>query len=316
MLELKLFGTGQACYLGRPLPGFPSQQASLVLCYLLLNRHHPHHREQLAAVFWSDYPTHTSRKYLRNALWRLRQALQAVNASPDSYLAISDDSVSFLTSSLYALDVETFEETVSPYQDVSGGSLTAEQAASLERAASSYGGDLLEGIYEDWCLYDRERLSLLHLSVLGKLVVFHATHGTCERGIAYGERILAHDNTREKVHRQLMCLHWLAGDRNAALAQYKRCAQILREELGIPPMKQTKLLYEQMLHNRFDPATWPGHHSAPSSGLDEPGGSMQPLAEHALQKLQHLQAMIEETGTELRHVERLISKALLDSQSL
>ena len=330
MLELQLFGTGQARYCDQPLPGFPNQQSYLLLCYLLLNRHHPHHRERLAALFWSEYPTTTSRKYLRNALWRLRHALQSVGAPVDEYLLISDDSVSLLTPSRYWLDVEVFETTITRYQDLSGQESTPEQAAHLEEAVDLYVGDLLEGVYEDWCLYDRERLSLLHLNALSKLIVFHELNGTYERGLAYGERILARDHTREKVHRQMMRLHWLLGDRNAALAQYKRCVQVLREDLGIPPMEETRLLYEQMVHSQFDPSTTlrpgsgqgsghrpasrPVRHDDPLSVLIESDDSIQPLAEHALQKLQHLQAIIEETGTELRHIEHLISKALLHAR--
>jgi DNA-binding SARP family transcriptional activator len=322
MLELQLFGTGQARYCDHPLPGFPNQQSYLLLCYLLLNRHHPHHRERLAALFWSEYATTISRKYLRNALWRLRHALQSVGTPVDEYLLISDDSVSFVSSSRYWLDVEVFETTITRYQDLSEQELTPEQAAHLEEAVDLYVGDLLEGVYEDWCLYDRERLSLLHLNALSKLMVFHELNGTYERGLAYGERILVRDHTREKVHRQMMRLYWLLGDRNAALAQYKRCVQVLREDLGIPPMEETRLLYKRMVHSQSDPSTGSGHrptsrpvrHEDPLSITIKSDDSVQPLAEHALQKLQRLQAIIEETSVELRHIERLISKALLHSR--
>jgi DNA-binding SARP family transcriptional activator len=313
MLELQLFGPSQASYCDRSLPGFPNQQSYLLLCYLLLNRHHSHHRERLAALFWSEYPTATSRKYLRNALWRLRQALQLVGAPADEYLSISDDSVAFSTSSRYWLDIEVFETTINRYQDLSGHELTPEQAAHLEEAIDLYIGDLLEGIYEDWCLYDRERLSLLYLNALSKLIVFHEVNSAYERGLTYGERILARDHTREKVHRQMMRLYWLLGDRNAALAQYKRCVQILREELGILPMEETRLLYEQMVHNQFDPTSQPARHDVLSPITIKSDDFTQPLAEQALQKLQHLEALIEETSAELRHIKRLISKSLLNA---
>lgn len=311
MLELKLFGTGQAGYCGRPLAGFPNQQPCLLLCYLLLNRQYPHHRERLAAVFWSEHSTHGSRKYLRNALWRLRQTFQSVGAAPDDYLSVSDDSISFLTSSHYWLDTEIFETTIAKCQDLPGQDLTPGSAADLEAAVELYAGDLLEGIYEDWCLYDRERLSLMHLNALTKLMAFHGVNGTYERGLACGERILARDNTREKIHRRMMRLYWLSGDRNAALVQYKRCVQILREELDISPMDQTRQLYQDMLHNQFDPASWPIHRDDPLPASMGPDESVQPLAEHALEKLYRLQIIIDETSTELHHIERLISKALL-----
>jgi len=315
MLDIRLFGTGHARYCDQPLAGFPSQQAHHLFCYLLLNRGQPISREKLAAVFWGDYPTQTSRKYLRNALWRLRQSFQLAGAQAEDYLAIRDDGVAFVTTSAYRLDVETFEKAVSGFYDRPGESLTAEQATVLEKAVELYTGDLLQGVYEDWCLYDRERLGLLLLNALSKLMEFHAVNGAYERGITYGERILARDNTREKVHRRLMRLHWLAGDRNAALSQYKRCAQILREELGIRPMERTRFLYEQMLHNRFNPHTWAGTRHPRPPNLVQSDDPLLSLAEHALQKLQHLQAMIEETSAELRHVERLIAKALLETRS-
>jgi hypothetical protein len=40
------------------------------------------------------------------------------------------------------------------------------------------------------------------------------------------------------------------------------------------------------------------------------------LAKHMLQRLSHLQAAIEETTAELRHIERQINTVLLDSEQL
>ena len=111
MLKVRLFGSGQAQYYDRTLSGFPNQQCCLVFCYLLLNREQPHHREKLASVFWGDFPTQVSRKNLRNNLWRLRQVLQSVGASPDDYLMMYEDSISFLSTGPYWLDIEVFEKT-------------------------------------------------------------------------------------------------------------------------------------------------------------------------------------------------------------
>ena len=316
MLKIKLFGTGQANHRGVPLSGFPNQQSYLLLCYLLLDRHHPHHRERLAAIFWGESSTQTSRKLLRNVLWRLRGSLESAGVPSKEYLDISEDSVSWLCSSDYWLDVEVFETTIAQYQGLAVGDLTPEQIEVLEESVALYAGDLLENIYEDWCLYDRERLRLLYLSALSTLVAFHETNGSYERGLAYGKSILARDETRERVHRQMMRLYWCSGDRHAALAQYKRCAQILLEELGIPPMDETTLLYQQMSHNQFDPANWPAHPETVSTENTWEEAPVDPLAQHALQKLQHLQAMLEETSIELRQVERLISIALFNAKQL
>jgi DNA-binding SARP family transcriptional activator len=313
MLQMRLFGRGQARYSNSILTGFPSQQAYLVLCYLLLNRQHACHREQLAAVFWGEYPTPTSRKYLRNALWRLRNGLQSAGAHADEYLSVTDDSVAFLPSSRYWLDVEVFENTVECYRDLAGSELKPERAADLEKALDLCTGSLLETVYEDWCLYERERLSLMHLNVLSKLMDFHGVNGTYEHGLAYGERILAQDNTREKVHRQMMWLYWLLGDRSAALAQYKLCTQILRDVLGVAPMKETTHLYREIRRGACVPANWTPSHNLfpPQSKPDEPDRL---LTEQTLQRVHRLQAAIEVISAELCHLESQLSKALLDAQ--
>ena len=40
--------------------------------------------------------------------------------------------------------------------------LKSEQVAELEAAVKLYTGDLLEGLYTDWCLLERERFRLLY----------------------------------------------------------------------------------------------------------------------------------------------------------
>jgi len=310
MLELHLFGPGQGCYAESPLTAFPSQQYYRLLCYLLLNRGRPHYRERLAAIFWGEYSTSASRTYLRSALWRLRQALQSAGVPVDEYLAVNDNSVSFLTSGRYWLDVEAFEAAVGCCQETPEEDLTSEQAVRLESAVDLYAGDLLEGIYDDWCLYDRERLRIHYLDVLGTLLVFHELNGTHERGLMYGKRILASDPTRERAHRQIMRLYWFLGERSEALAQYQCCSQMLSEELGVSPMASTTLLYRQMVSNQFDPAGWREHGSVQRSEPYKHEESIRAIARDALDKLRRLQAMTEETAVELGQIEHLIHKAL------
>jgi len=314
MLQVSLFGTGMACCDGHPIDGFPGHQSFRLLCYLLLDRYHSHHRERLAAVFWGDYPTDVSRKCLRNALWRLRSLFQSAGIPAGEYLAASGDHVSFITSSRYWLDVEIFEASIAACRDVPAEHFTAEHVTSLERAVGLYTGDLLEGLYEDWCLRDRERLSLLHLDALSKLMVFHEHNGAYERGLAYGEQLLARDHTREKFHRQMMRLYWLAGDRSAALAQYKRCVQILREEMDVSPTEQTKQLYQQMAANQFSPEARSSREAAPIFERMSSNYPIQLLAAHVIERIRYLQTVTDETTAELRHIENLIQKALGDME--
>lgn len=313
MLKATLFGNGQARYFERELPGFPGQQACLLLCYLLLNKQQPHHREQLAAIFWPEHASDVARKYLRNAIWRMRQILQSTGAPPDEYLFYSEDSIAFINTSSHWLDVEVFESAAARFQPVAASQLQPIDAAQLAAAVDLYTGDLLENVYEDWCLYERERLRLLYLNSLHKLMVYHGLKGAYDSGIVYGERILTHDNTREKVHRQVMWLHWLAGNRDAALLQYQRCARILRDELNAAPMDETRQLYEQMRAGQVpaQASAWAETTSPRASLASETEQHLKPLLEQTRHRLFQLQQMIEETRAELRQIERTLDDAML-----
>ncbi len=311
MLEIRLFGSGQAYYGEQAIPGFPRQQHGRLLCYLLLNRRYPHDRERLAAIFWGEQVTSISRSYLRNALWRLRQALAAANIPVERYLDISDESVSFLPSDDCWLDVEAFEQAVRLCEQVPGHELTEQQAVDLEAAVGLYSGDLLDGMYDDWCLYDRERLRLMFLGLLDRLMIYHEYRGHYESSLAYGQRILERQPTHEAVHCRMMRLFWLMGNHGEALAQYKRCAQVLREELGIDPMSESRLLYHNMLGNEYDPLTQPLYAEDALPLRMQERESFRHLAERALAELRRLQAVSDETSAELRRIEQLLNQALL-----
>lgn len=310
MLEISLFGTGQAFYNKRPVAGFPLQQPGLLLSYLLLNRHHPIRREPLATVFWGDCPTAQSRKHLRNALWRLRHWLQDVGAMPEDYLFISEERVAFVDASRHWLDVIAFETAIAASRSTSGRQLSPEQAQMLEKAIDLYAGDLLEGVYSDWCLYDRERLRLAYLHALGKLTIHHGLRGHYERGLAYAEKILAVDATRENIHQQIMWLHFLAGDYSAALAQYECCRQILGDELGIQPMAETRRLYEMIAHDSAHDYSLSTMKDESSQNQNNPYTADNLFMHTALEKLHSLQIMMDYAGAELRLLETLVKEHL------
>jgi DNA-binding SARP family transcriptional activator len=322
MLDIKLFGAGQLSYKGQTLAGFPHQLPFLVLSYVLLNRQYPQPRERLAAIFWGDQSSNNARKCLRNALWRLRTSLQSIGVPVDDNIFLNEENIAFTETSHYGLDVERFETITGKYQDVLGQKLSASQAGELEEGVALYTGDLLECVYEDWCLNDRERLRLLHFDMLNKLIIYYGVAGFYERGLDCGKRLLALDNAREKVHQQLMWLYWLSGNRNSALAQYKHLCQILKEELGIGPMHETQLLYEQMLHDRFDPRNWfEGIAATPQTGEQEvlsvgkeSSQSAHPLNLEILMELRRLEEMIDETRNKSRYIESLISQSLINSK--
>jgi DNA-binding SARP family transcriptional activator len=227
-----------------------------LFCYLLINRQSPHPRESLAALLWEDSSTAQSKKYLRQALWNLQAALDCEGVSnADRVLLVEPNWVSLSPTAGIWLDVAVFEQSFAFTREVAGQHLDTAMAQALDDAVQLYQGDLMEGCYRDWCLYERERLQSAYLIMLDKLMGYCESHQEYEAGLGYGHRIMRYERARESTHRRLMRLYYLAGDRTAALRQYARCVEALAEELGVKPDKRTMALYDQIRADEFKRAT-------------------------------------------------------------
>ncbi|MFO1338348.1 MAG: AAA family ATPase [Burkholderiaceae bacterium] len=66
--------------------------------------------------------------------------------------------------------------------------------------------------------------------------------GRLAEAIALSERLLAFEPLQEHAHRRLMRLHYLRGDRAAALLAFDRCERWLKDEVGARPGPETLAL--------------------------------------------------------------------------
>ncbi len=255
-LHLYLFGRFQACWNERTLDSLDSSKVQELLCYLLLNREHAYSREHLAELLWPDCLAGQSRKYLRQVLWQLRSALNAQIESLDTHvLQVDSGFVAVNPNAKLWLDVDAFERAFNVTRDMNGQDLDDEEIRLLQDAVALHKADLLETWYQDWCLYERERLRSIYVIMLDKLMDACISRREYETGITYGNLILRYDIAHERTHRKLMQLYYQSGDRTAALRQYRRCVAILDKELGVMPTRITITLYEQMTAGQLsDPA--------------------------------------------------------------
>lgn len=269
---------------GEALPGFEARRVQELFSYLLLHRQRFHSRESLAALLWGERSTAQSKKYLRQALWQLQTALDSYSTNEkQSILLVDSEWVQINPEAVLWLDAGLFEQVFATVQGVGGRNLAEPQQQALEEAMQLYRGDLLEGWYQDWCLYQRERLQNMYLAMLDKLMGCCEAHHHYENGIAYGEAILSYDDGRERTHRRLMRLHYLAGNRTLALRQYEHCVTVLDKELGVKPAQSTVALYRHIQADQLHLVAPPPRDAAP--GADPPLRS-------ALRRLKQLQSLL------------------------
>lgn len=285
--------------------GLEARKVQELFCYLLLHRDHSLPRETLASILWPDTTTLLSRKNLRQALWQLQSALGTQNEDTNRrILIVEPEWIRLNPEADFWLDVGVVEHTFDLTQKIPGKELDAQLARMLENAVQLYQGPLLEGWYQDWCLYERERLQSIYLTLLDKLMGYCEARRDYEAGLGFGVRILSYDRARERTHRRLMRLHYFNGDRAAALRQYEQCSISLKEELNASPSKGTVAIYQEILADRL---------IEPDSILTSAGTSLEileALLPGMLKRLVQLQATLSELQMQIGQSIQVVEQAL------
>lgn len=304
-LRISLFGQFHIQCGEEILTHLLSRKLQELFCYLLLYRDRSHPRETLASMLWGNSSTAHSKKYLRQALWQLQNSVKSRDEGENrQLLLVNPDRICLSPDAEVWIDVAILEQAFARTRGVSGAALDAQQAQVLSDAVDLYRGDLLEGWFQDWCLYERERLQNMYLALLDKLMDYCEANKECEVGLGLGTRILRYDGARERTHRRLMRLYCLAGDRTAALRQYDQCVSALRQELAVKPAARTVMLYQQIRTEQFpDPTqslfTDSSVHSPPGSQWHE-----------MVDQLRHLRESLTKAQDELQRAIRAVETAM------
>jgi DNA-binding SARP family transcriptional activator len=257
LLRLRLFGGFEAQLTSGHEVSIVARKARALLAYLSLSPGGRQPREKLAGLLWGGNGDERARASLRQTIAGLRQSL---DGSATRVLVTNGPTLE-LTATGVSVDVLEFQRLVAD------GSPRA-----LEKAATLYRGDLLEGVatsepaFEEWLLAERERLRELAVDALRRLLAHQSWTGSVERAMRTAGRLVAIDPLEEGPHRALMGLYVRQGRRAAAVRQYRICARMLKRDLGAEPEAETVHLYNAIV----------GSHSAsaaPAPLVEAPRGS-------------------------------------------
>jgi DNA-binding SARP family transcriptional activator/tetratricopeptide (TPR) repeat protein len=222
-VRLRLLGAPQLLTGGAGTYVLERRDAALLA---LLAIEGPMPRNRAAALLWADLEPKQARGNLRQRLFRLRAVGDVVTT--DDVLRI-------------APKVEHDLVPIAP--------------RLLEDPATGAGELLGELDYSDcpaladWVAVAREQWRRQRIHALAEIAARFETEQKIAAALPYAERLIADDPTLEHAHRRLMRLHYLRGDRAAALAAFERCRQLLRLELGTPPGAETLELFRLIEHS-------------------------------------------------------------------
>ncbi|HEY2559214.1 MAG TPA: AAA family ATPase [Caldimonas sp.] len=184
---------------------------ALLLAYLCIEG--ATSRARLAALLWPDVDEARARGNLRQRLLRLRQSIGTEVVTGRSQLALAANVGHGLASD---------------------GELLA--AIALDDA----------GALADWLEAARGQRRQARLEALaGEASQLESTQRVAE-ALVVARRLVAAEPASEHAHRRVMRLHYLRGDRAAALAAFADCAAALERELGVAPSGETLELKQQI----------------------------------------------------------------------
>jgi DNA-binding SARP family transcriptional activator len=224
-----------------------SGRCGSLLAYLALGRGRYFSRAELLGTLWPERMASMTAGSFNTALWRLRRMVECPPFQHGELIA-SDrrGAIGLNGSQAIWLDIEEFEHRIA-----SGLSRPIEQLGDtdiedLRVGVALYKSDILMEFTDDWALREREKHRRHYLNALWRLMQLCAIRREYGEAIRYAQSILDCDALREDVHRELMQLFVLSGQRAQALRQFEACRDMLRRELAIQPMRETLLLYRQI----------------------------------------------------------------------
>ncbi len=248
-LRIKLLGSLQV-KVGEDTAVFRTDAERTLLAYLAAHQGKPQRRDTLAGLLSPDRPDKEALTYLRNRLTRLRKVIGDDEANPP-WLEIDRKQIALRNGRNIVVDVSQFEQHLTAVEAHAHRQLAGCPTclARLEEAVELVDGELLAGLnfpsepWQAWLLAQREHVQQRALEAMTWLREAMMVQGEWTAVLDIAQRQLNFEPWLEAAHRAMMLAQYQLGDRNAALAQFEQCQQLLWDELGVEPEEETNSLF-------------------------------------------------------------------------
>ena len=188
----------------------------------------PVHRSVAAGTLWPEVPEAQALASLRTSIWRINRKLPG---------GIAVDGVSIATRGMWidSLQQELIAKQLLRQQ-------ITDPAWIAERLEILCLGDLLPGWYDDWVVYERERLAQLRLHALEHAAVVMARCGQPGAAIQFALEAVRAEPLRETANAALIEVYLAEGNISDAIHHYRTFRRTLQRELGVEPSPAIRAL--------------------------------------------------------------------------
>lgn len=219
--ELLLLGGWQLQHHGIAVT-MARREQRLLACLALLGRRP---RQFLRGLLWPDSSEAQASGNMRTAVWRTQHLAPSILFTESETLELNQ-SVRIDVAQLRIRISRLSENSLHPHpwsEDF------------LNRLA---GADLLPGWYDDWVIFEQEKLLQSRLDALEQMAQQSLTANNPSRAISAALAATSIEPLRESAQLLLIRAHLIAGNRASAIHAYRRFSTLLSHELGVQPSRQ------------------------------------------------------------------------------
>jgi DNA-binding SARP family transcriptional activator len=207
----------------------------------------PQRRPVIAATLWPDKPDDRASANLRSSLWRMPQ--------PSGRRLVRATGATLQLAGHLHVDVRAIEAT--------GWALIRNPNAVADDVdPTPFLLELLPGWYEDWVVFERERLAQLQLHFLEALTHVLVQRRRIAEALDIAVRLVHVDPLREGSQRALLAVHCAERNIGQAHHQYERYRDLIRETFGCDPSPSLRAMITSALQTDLS--------DRPEPLLDEP----------------------------------------------
>ncbi len=232
MIVVQLFGSPRIVIDDQPV-SLPRRRSRALLYYLAAHTR-PVSREQVLSLLWPDHERSAAQQMLRSTLYAIRRVLREGLVTDEEWLALEA-----------IVDVRRLQTLIADPQVDAPTLLAALPARDIDFLAGFMLTDCEP--FQVWLEAERERARALLARGWLRLARLYEQQGDTMAALAALDHVLRIDPLLEDVQRDAIRLAYLSGDRVGAIRRFERLRDLLDQELGVPPMRETQALYDAII---------------------------------------------------------------------
>jgi DNA-binding SARP family transcriptional activator len=182
----------------------------------------PTHRCLVAGTLWHDVPEAQALASLRTGIWRTNRLVPEL-------VRVDGDQLSLATS----IWVDSREQECFATRLL--GHPSGDEPWLDDAIETLWRGELLPGWYEDWVVFERERLAQLRLHALERMASLLTRRLDLDTALRLALAAVRTEPLRETANAVLMSVYVAEGNISDAVHQYEVFTDLLRRELGVDP---------------------------------------------------------------------------------